>query len=100
MNAVRQVMGLNFYAIPRPGERRVAPRADDRSVPPDQARDDIREGRTRNELRLQFQPKVNVLTGGVSGVEALVRWQHPERGLLERYAVPAQQLRVEITETT
>src|SRR5947209_18818497 len=39
------VVGLTVYAIPRLGERRAAPRADDRSVPPDQARDDIREGR-------------------------------------------------------
>src|SRR5947209_273542 len=125
---------------------------------------ELRRAIDSDELRLQFQPKVNVLTGGVSGVEALVRWQHPERGLLypdefiplaertglikplghwvleaavrqcsawqaqelgvevavnlgtynldehalaraiggllERYAVPAQQLRVEITETT
>ncbi len=35
-----------------------------------------------NELRLHYQPKVNCKTGSVDSVEALVRWQHPERGLL------------------
>src|SRR5579871_5276800 len=35
---------------------------------------------TNDELRLDYQPKVNVTTGAVAGVEALVRWQHPTRG--------------------
>ncbi len=34
------------------------------------------------ELRLFYQPKVNMRTGEVIGAEALIRWQHPERGLL------------------
>ena len=36
----------------------------------------------RDELRLYFQPKVDMYQGIVLGAEALVRWQHPERGLL------------------
>ncbi|WP_241569463.1 putative bifunctional diguanylate cyclase/phosphodiesterase [Rosenbergiella collisarenosi] len=34
-----------------------------------------------DELRLFYQPKLNVTSGEVIGYEALVRWQHPERGL-------------------
>jgi len=36
----------------------------------------------RDELRLFYQPIVSVADGRVAGVEALIRWQHPERGLL------------------
>jgi diguanylate cyclase (GGDEF)-like protein len=36
----------------------------------------------RNELVLHYQPRMNAGTGGLVGAEALVRWQHPRRGLL------------------
>ncbi len=36
----------------------------------------------RGELRLLFQPRVEVQSGQIAGAEALLRWQHPERGLL------------------
>jgi EAL domain-containing protein (putative c-di-GMP-specific phosphodiesterase class I) len=42
----------------------------------------IREGLARNEFRLHYQPKVDMRKGMVIGAEALIRWQHPERGLL------------------
>ncbi len=35
-----------------------------------------------HEFRLVYQPKIDLRTGNIEGVEALVRWQHPERGLL------------------
>jgi diguanylate cyclase (GGDEF)-like protein/PAS domain S-box-containing protein len=37
---------------------------------------------TRDELILHYQPKIDLTTGEITGVEALVRWQHPTHGLL------------------
>jgi diguanylate cyclase (GGDEF)-like protein/PAS domain S-box-containing protein len=42
----------------------------------------IRHALTEREFVLYYQPKVNMRSGKVIGVEALIRWQHPERGLL------------------
>ena len=36
----------------------------------------------RGELVMHYQPKINLKTGEITGVEALIRWQHPERGLI------------------
>jgi len=43
---------------------------------------DLRHAISRNELRLYYQPLMLADTGRLAGAEALVRWQHPERGLL------------------
>jgi EAL domain-containing protein (putative c-di-GMP-specific phosphodiesterase class I) len=43
---------------------------------------DLRRGMDRNELELHYQPKVVLETGRTAGMEALVRWQHPVRGLM------------------
>ncbi len=43
----------------------------------------LRRGLEQSEFRLHFQPIVEVASCGIVGVEALVRWQHPDRGLLE-----------------
>ncbi len=44
--------------------------------------EEIGKALSRREFMLYYQPKVNMRTGEVIGAEALIRWQHPERGLL------------------
>ena len=44
--------------------------------------DELKAGIDGRELQLFYQPKVDIKTGKVSGLEALARWEHPERGIL------------------
>ncbi|MCK4536485.1 MAG: MEKHLA domain-containing protein [Desulfuromonadales bacterium] len=42
----------------------------------------MRKALERNEFRLEYQPKVDAESGQITALEALIRWQHPELGLL------------------
>ncbi|MBE9516201.1 MAG: EAL domain-containing protein, partial [Proteobacteria bacterium] len=44
---------------------------------------DLRDGINNDQFKAIFQPKVSLSTGGVCGVELLLRWQHPSLGLLK-----------------
>lgn len=43
---------------------------------------EFRRALRRNEFRLMFQPRVDIQSGEIVGMEGLIRWQHPTRGLL------------------
>ncbi len=43
---------------------------------------DLRRALERNEFILHYQPQVDMRSGGTAGVEGLIRWQHPTRGLV------------------
>ena len=43
---------------------------------------DLRQALVNQELELYYQPQVNLKKGSVTGVEALLRWRHPELGLI------------------
>ena len=47
-----------------------------------QLQTDLRRAIERGEFRLVYQPKIDLTTQRVCGVEALLRWQHPQRGLV------------------
>jgi diguanylate cyclase (GGDEF)-like protein/PAS domain S-box-containing protein len=42
----------------------------------------LRQARDKKELFLEYQPQINTVTGEIIGLEALLRWQHPEMGLI------------------
>lgn len=47
-----------------------------------QLENDLRHVIERNELELYYQPKIDLTTGRISSMEALVRWHHPELGMI------------------
>jgi diguanylate cyclase (GGDEF)-like protein len=44
---------------------------------------DLRQAVARGQMRLHYQPKVDGRRGQIHGVEALLRWEHPERGMVQ-----------------
>ncbi len=43
---------------------------------------DLRGALEREEFVLHYQPKLDLITGSIAGVEALIRWRHPQRGMI------------------
>jgi diguanylate cyclase (GGDEF)-like protein/PAS domain S-box-containing protein len=59
-----------------------APQMRDENVARLRLREDLRHAVCGHQLRLHYQPLVELATGRTCGYEALLRWQHPQRGLL------------------
>ena len=53
-----------------------------RSVEHLKLEEDLREAMRNDQLELRYQPQVETITGSVVSLEALVRWKHPERGMI------------------
>jgi diguanylate cyclase (GGDEF)-like protein/PAS domain S-box-containing protein len=70
-----KLAGRNTYKSFNPAQNR-------ETIQKQQWLQQIRDGLEQNEFRLFYQPKVNMRTGEVFGMEALIRWLHPNRGLL------------------
>lgn len=43
---------------------------------------ELRRALQQNEMQLHYQPQVDLLSGRITGMEALLRWQHPQHGLI------------------
>jgi len=58
------------------------PEQDQRTIQKHHQLEEIKQALSNKEFQLYYQPKVNMNTGDVFGVEALIRWIHPEKGLI------------------
>jgi predicted signal transduction protein with EAL and GGDEF domain len=67
--------GKNAFAL-------FEPSMNDRVVERMEIETGLRQALAQNELRVYYQPLLDLTNGKLTGVEALVRWQHPERGLI------------------
>lgn len=43
---------------------------------------DLRQALEQEDFILHYQPQLNIVTGNITGMEALIRWKHPEKGLI------------------
>ncbi len=56
---------------------------DQRTIRKHHQLEELEHALTQQQFQLYYQPKVNMATGKVFGVEALIRWNHPEKGLIQ-----------------
>jgi diguanylate cyclase (GGDEF)-like protein len=76
---------IAMYAAKARGKNRVEQydaQLDDAAVAHQMLKDELAVAAARDQLVLEYQPVVELGTGELVGLEALVRWQHPTRGLL------------------
>ena len=83
VDVLLQHADVAMYLSKESGEVELYDTARDRNSPTRLALlGELRRAMETDELVLHFQPKADLLTNQVTGVEALVRWRHPERGLV------------------
>jgi diguanylate cyclase (GGDEF)-like protein/PAS domain S-box-containing protein len=70
-----KLAGRNRYHVFNPDE-------DQLLLAKQQRLQELQEALLHDEFCLYYQPKINMKTGSVMGAEALIRWQHPEQGLI------------------
>jgi diguanylate cyclase (GGDEF)-like protein len=78
----RADVALHTAKAAKTGWQLFEPRPDEGSRPRLTLLPELREALARRQLVLHYQPQLDLATGSISHVEALVRWQHPTRGLL------------------
>jgi len=74
-----------MYQVKRQGKNGhqfYSPELDDQLLRNIELESDLRKAIERNELELHYQPQFHAETNRMIGVEALVRWKHPEKGLM------------------
>jgi diguanylate cyclase (GGDEF)-like protein len=83
--ALLQAADTAMYAAKQAGTRQELYEFDRDRVEPERiARlGELRRALAEGELTVYYQPKLDLRTGEVTGTEALVRWDHPERGVME-----------------
>jgi diguanylate cyclase (GGDEF)-like protein/PAS domain S-box-containing protein len=62
------------------------PKMNVRAIERQSLENELRHALERREFAMHYQPKVNLHSGAITGIEALIRWHHPQRGLV----LPAQ----------
>jgi diguanylate cyclase (GGDEF)-like protein len=78
----RADVALHAAKAAKSGWQMYEPRHDESTRPRLTLLPELREALARRQLVLHYQPQLDVVTGSISHVEALVRWLHPTRGLL------------------